>query len=245
MNKINWSKQNVKEAVSKSTTYRECIHNLGHDNPKGNVKTLKRYIKKYDLDTTHFTHQPNRPTEFREKRSLENILVKNSTYTDNRHLKARLLKQDLLRNECYECGLPPKWNEKELTLQVDHINGESDDNRLENLRLLCPNCHSQTPTFANRDSRNHKCKDCGEPCSPGAKRCSNCYNPSKHFPDLPDKRKFDPDPEELKELVWAKPAYKVGKQFGVSGRAVKKRCDKLGIETPGRGYWQKKRAGKD
>lgn len=67
--------------------------------------------------------------------------------------------------------------------------------------------------------------------------------PKKNKGPRPQQRKFDPDPEELGRLVWEKPVSKVGKHFGVSGNAVKKRCKKYGIETPGRGYWQKKRAG--
>ncbi|MGC8486510.1 MAG: HNH endonuclease signature motif containing protein [Candidatus Baltobacteraceae bacterium] len=78
------------------------------------------------------------------------------------NVKRRLLLEDLLRDECSECGLS-EWRERKLSAQIDHINGNSSDNRLENLRMLCPNCHSQTSTFAGRNAKARK----SLPGSPG------------------------------------------------------------------------------
>ena len=66
------------------------------------------------------------------------------------NIKRRLLDAGILQNRCGECGLS-EWRGKALVIQIDHINGKRDDNRLENLRMLCPNCHSQTETFAARN----------------------------------------------------------------------------------------------
>lgn len=82
---------------------------------------------------------------------LELILVEHSTY-HRRSLKKRLIQEGLILERCNECGLEPVWNNKSLTLQLDHINGVKDDNRLNNLQLLCPNCHSQTQTFGGRNA---------------------------------------------------------------------------------------------
>lgn len=69
------------------------------------------------------------------------------------HLKKKILKNKLLANECQICKQPPEWNGKILVLQLDHINGINNDNRIENLRLLCPNCHSQTDTFCHKNRK--------------------------------------------------------------------------------------------
>lgn len=82
---------------------------------------------------------------------LEEILVEHSTYHSNQRLKNRLIKEGLLVDACLLCGLGPEWNGLPIILHLDHINGVRDDNRLGNLRVLCPNCHSQTDTFTGRN----------------------------------------------------------------------------------------------
>lgn len=81
----------------------------------------------------------------------EDILAgKHPQYTSNK-LKSRLLKQGYKKEQCEECGQDPSWNGKRLILHLDHINGVSTDHRLENLQILCPNCHSQTGTYCARN----------------------------------------------------------------------------------------------
>lgn len=87
----------------------------------------------------------------RRRRPLESILVERSTFRDNQSLKRRLVEEGLLVDECRECGLGPTWNGKPITLQLEHINGINNDNRIENLAVLCPNCHSQTDTYTGRN----------------------------------------------------------------------------------------------
>jgi hypothetical protein len=80
---------------------------------------------------------------------IEDLLRENSNHS-RYHAKARLLKEGLLKNECYECGIN-EWRGMPLPLQIDHINGHNKDWRLENLRILCPNCHSQTETYCGKN----------------------------------------------------------------------------------------------
>jgi hypothetical protein len=79
------------------------------------------------------------------------ILVERSTYAWTSTLKRRLLKEGVLVNRCSRCGLGPEWQGEPLTMILDHRNGDNRDNRLGNLRLLCPNCNSQQPTFAGKN----------------------------------------------------------------------------------------------
>lgn len=83
---------------------------------------------------------------------LVEILVEDFTYSRG-PLKIRLINEGILENICSECRIGPEWNGKPLVLALDHINGRNRDNRISNLRLLCPNCHSQTDTFAGRNSK--------------------------------------------------------------------------------------------
>ena len=78
---------------------------------------------------------------------LEKILS-NEHFATGPMLKRKLLEANLIKDQCNICGLLPVWNEKKLVLQIDHIDGDRSNNALENLRLVCPNCHSQTPTFS-------------------------------------------------------------------------------------------------
>lgn len=83
----------------------------------------------------------------------ETVFVENSTYPRHR-LKERILKEDMISYICDDCGIGPEWNGKELILQLEHKNGVNDDKRLENLCFLCPNCHTQTNSYAAKNKTN-------------------------------------------------------------------------------------------
>jgi HNH endonuclease len=119
-----------------------------------NYKAMHMHFSRLGLDTTHFTgqgHLRGKHHGWTPKRPLSEVLVERSTYAWTSTLKRRLLKEGVLLNRCSECGLPPEWQGKPLTTILDHRNGDNTDNRLENLRLLCPNCNSQQPTFAGKN----------------------------------------------------------------------------------------------
>ena len=79
------------------------------------------------------------------------ILVENSTYANISRLKIRLINEGRLEYKCACCGNIGEWQGQKLTLQLDHINGKNNDHRIENLRFLCPNCHSITETYAGKN----------------------------------------------------------------------------------------------
>jgi 5-methylcytosine-specific restriction endonuclease McrA len=94
----------------------------------------------------------NPVNRFGPKKSNDEIFVIDSTYARH-NLKRRILQENLLPYKCSLCGIGNMWNNKELVLQLDHINGKNNDNRLENLRFICPNCHTQTETFSCKKKR--------------------------------------------------------------------------------------------
>lgn len=140
--------------VKDSFSIAELARKIGYKSKGGGVvKLIKEKIIELNLDITHF-NKYSKASLAKRNRPLEEILVENSNYTNNSSLKKRLLEEGLLKYECYECHIS-EWNGKPLSLQLDHINGNNSDNRLENLRFLCPNCHSQTETFSGRNA-SHK-----------------------------------------------------------------------------------------
>jgi len=146
------------DAVSDSQSYAGVMRKLGIKCTGGNHGHIKGVIAKYGIDTSHFlgrrTNCGGAHAGGPEPKSAKEILVLSEpgslTY------KAFQLRRALLEAGreygCAECGLAGCWNGKELTLQVDHINGDKHDNREENLRFLCPNCHSQTSNWGYRNS---------------------------------------------------------------------------------------------
>lgn len=92
-------------------------------------------------------HNPR--NRYGDKKTNEEVFVENSFYARH-NLKKRIIQQNLIPYVCQHCYNTGSWNGKKLVLQLDHINGVNNDNRLQNLRFLCPNCHSQTDTFSCR-----------------------------------------------------------------------------------------------
>jgi hypothetical protein len=155
MKKRTWTAQQLKDAVRDSFSYRRVLNRLGLREAGGNYSQIKKYIKEYHLNISHFKGKGwnagmrgiGKPIV-----PLEKILVKNSSFQSFK-LKKRLFVAGLKSKCCEECG----WNEiskdGRLPLELDHINGDSRDNRLENLRILCPNCHSLKPTHRGRNRK--------------------------------------------------------------------------------------------
>ena len=146
-----------KELWNTSTTYREILRRL---NPVttysgSEYRALKARQKELDLSSEHMLGQGHSkgkkfPTTY--KQTLSEILVEGSNYNIF-NLKKRLFEADLLKNECLWCGNSGTWNDSELTLHLDHINGINNDNRIANLRILCPMCHALTDTFRGRNKK--------------------------------------------------------------------------------------------
>lgn len=144
------------EIVKSSPTLTRIVNRCGLRNIGGNFHTVLRRIEEEGLDISHIRRGLGSNKGLRrggaKPVALNELLVENSTYHRG-HLKRRLLKEGVIKNECTGCGLGPEWCGKPLVLRLDHTNGVNNDNRQGNLRLLCPNCDSQTTTFAGRNKK--------------------------------------------------------------------------------------------
>lgn len=160
---------------------------------------------------------------------LNEILVENSSYSRTK-LKERLLENGMLRNECYECAGGPEWNGKSLVLQLEHKNGINNDNRLENLAILCPNCHSQTDTFSGRNRSVIKlCIVCQEPLknkkSTTHQKCIS-KNPAYIAPGTGKFKIEWPSIDELLERLKVVNYVELGKELGVTDNTIRKHIAK-------------------
>ena len=142
-------------AVAESLAVAQVLVKLGLVPAGGNYKTVQEKIKSFGIDTSHFTggawNQGARYQPFGKYPDLAELLVEGSTCQSFK-LKNRLLKAGLLQKLCMSCQLT-EWLDKPIPLELDHINGVNNDNRIENLRLLCPNCHALTETYRGRNQK--------------------------------------------------------------------------------------------
>lgn len=279
------SSEEFKEIALKSSTLKEMLDYIGLGYRGHSYETLKERLKLEGLELPN-DHTPRKQVVYE---NIRDVLIENSPYVSTSKLKKRLIKEGILENICSLCGQHPIHNGNPLSLQMDHINGVHNDHRLENLRILCPNCHSQTDTYAgksatgwglrkyikyskNKQLENIKIVDADLVIDLGtvpmsvdefsflvnnklAKEICNehkigiralraiCRELKLKIHYKKRVTKFQISKEELEELLKTTPKETIGKMFGVSGKAIAKRCISLGINTGDmRGHWMKVRA---
>lgn len=227
----NFTEQELREIVENSFSMNEVIDKLGYaTHSGGSHNTVKKRIELYNIDISHFGSIKG------IKRTEENVFIENST-ASQATLRRWYKKGEYTPYICSICGQEPIWQGKDLTLILDHINGSNHDDRLENLRWVCPNCNQQLDTTngknlrnKNKNNKNNKnnnkilnyCIDCGKEISRGAIRCISCEQARRHC-EKPITR------EELKRLIRNTSFTRIGEQFGVSDNAIRKWCDSYNL----------------
>ena len=142
------------QAVKDSKSYSSVCRCLGISPKGGNLRTVKNKIEKMNLDMSHFTGSrwnkgltsDDHPSI--KKKEISEILIENSGWGSH-NIKIRLLKEGLKEYKCECCG-NTEWNGKPIPLELHHLNGIHTDNRLENLQILCPNCHALTENYSGK-----------------------------------------------------------------------------------------------
>lgn len=153
--KRKYTDEQLRISVQQNYTLQQVLDSLnligGHARIKAKILDLK-------LDISHWTS-----FTYSKPRKIQPLteILKDGIFLQTSNLKSRLLNNEYFTYECSVCKIS-EWNGKSISLQLDHINGKRRDNRLENLRLLCPNCHSQTDTFCGKNQKGTKRKKEGE-----------------------------------------------------------------------------------
>lgn len=225
-----WSESDLVVAVQESETYSDVARKLGLRSASCHT-TIKKYIKKLGLDISHFDASKkqrealNKYLIHHKRIPLSEILVENSTY-NRACLKKRLYKEGLKKRVCEKCGQTEIWHGKKMSLILDHINGINNDHRLENLRVLCPNCAATLETHCAKNKLAERCPICNNKVKKRHKFCSRkCRDLHRSRTYIPRKkqRKVERPSRKVLLCLVKKIGYAgTGRKYGVSDNAVRK-----------------------
>lgn len=141
--------EQLKEAVASSYSVAETLRKVGIKPYAGYYHTFYKTVEENSIDISHFDkNYRSNETHFREAIPLEDFLS-NKHYIKTTALKEKLIKAGIKKNKCEKCGIS-SWQGKPIKCQLHHIDGNNKNNNLNNLQILCPNCHTQTDNYSNR-----------------------------------------------------------------------------------------------
>lgn len=213
--------------VQASTSYRDLARKLGYSTSCSGdtIKNLQKWTQNFDC--SHFNTKNSN-----NKLDLKEIFIEKSKVSQ-KQLRKYYLREEYTEYVCAICKQEPFWQGKPLTLILDHINGINNDDRLENLRWVCPNCNQQLETTGSRNihrknkAKKYYCLDCGKEISAHSLRCQQCANKQNIIPE----EKMPITRIELKKLIRNTPFTSIGKLYNVSDNAVRKWCIKYNLPS--------------
>lgn len=227
--------KDVCELATKCNSINQILHILGKSNTNEYYKQIHKILEDNNVDTSHFTNVCEYTAK--RKKPIEELLSSGTTVCIS-HLRTRVLNEGLKEHKCERCGRT-EWEGEPIPLQLHHINGDKSDNRLENIQLLCPNCHALTDNYCSRKNKkdsNH-CVICGKEISRGSIYCRECFNENIKTKTGKYKTKDGnivesnrPTKDILIEDFKKFGSFTgVGNKYGVTDKAVVKWCNKYDL----------------
>lgn len=229
-----YSESDARHAVRASLSYAETLRKLGLCATGGNSRTLRTWIERWGIPTDHFDPRAAQMKGLKlSPQPLAEIMVERSTYSRS-HLKERLYREGLKEPCCELCGQGELWCGRPMGLILDHINGVRDDHRLDNLRIVCPNCAATLDTHCGRknqlDTAERNCARCGRAFRPRYVRQEYCTRecgrrapaPNRGIPNHALRRVDRPPRDQLMREIAETGYSAVGRKYGVSDNAIRK-----------------------
>ena len=217
------TKHELIDLINESKSVKELLLKIGYKNTGTYLYNIfNNLLKKYDIENPNYKPQPSNIVDY-QIYELSEIFVVNSNFKNRKSIKNKLIKYKIMEYKCTKCDIS-SWMNEPITLQLEHKNGINNDNRLENLELLCPNCHSQTSTYCGRNIKyEDKFCECGNKIESNKKKCRSCILEKMRITNIENRKvKNRPDIKEILENVEKYGFLKTGKLYGVSDNAVRK-----------------------
>lgn len=221
--------EKLKKATNNASSFSQVMENLGYSRYNSRARKIVKDLL--------ITHQLNVPHGVGKRLSapidVNTLLCVTDIKISTSFLKRKILQANLLEEKCMMpgCNLSTAWNNKTLKLHLDHRNGDPYDNRIENLRLLCPNCHSQTDTYTAKNVRKNDsarfCERCNE-ISTNGKYCSACKEFTRE-PGGDQQMKFLPSAQQLEKDIKNLTISGVARKYNISRSTVYARKRTLGL----------------
>lgn len=228
-----YNREQAEEAVRTSLNYSEVLRKLGLRPAGGNHKLLRHWVDDvWAIPTDHFDADAARHRAFHKPPvPLEEVMIEHSTYS-RASLKRRLFSEGIKQRRCEQCGQGEAWRGGLMALILDHINGVPDDHRLQNLRVLCPNCSATLETHCGRKNfemvKPRNCLRCGKQFRPNHKNAKYCSRECGVRWDRtgrarPGARRVERPPyNQLLTELEASNYCAVGRKYGVTDNAIRK-----------------------